>query len=32
MEIQGVEMLIPFGGLCCIGFMNLVGVVAGLRR
>jgi hypothetical protein len=31
-EIQGAEMLIVIGGLCCVGFMNLVGVVADPQR
>jgi hypothetical protein len=25
-------MLTLFGGLCCVGFMNPIGVVAGVRR
>jgi hypothetical protein len=31
-EVQGVEMLKPADGLCCIAFINLIGVVAGVRR
>jgi hypothetical protein len=31
MENQGVEMLTLTGGLCCVGFINLVGVVAGVH-
>jgi hypothetical protein len=27
MEIQGVEILTLSGGLCCVGFIKLVGVV-----
>jgi hypothetical protein len=26
-----VKMLTHFGGLCCVGFMNTIGVVAGVR-
>jgi hypothetical protein len=29
---QGVEMLTRIGGLCCIGFINLIGVVAVVWR
>jgi hypothetical protein len=29
-QIQGVQMLTLIGGLFCVGFINLVGVVAGL--
>jgi hypothetical protein len=32
MEIQGVEMLTLMGGLCCIGFVNPIGVAAGVWR
>jgi hypothetical protein len=31
-EIQGVNMLTLFDGLCCVGFLNPIGVVAGVRR
>jgi hypothetical protein len=31
-EIQDVKMLILFGGLSCIGFINPIGVVAGVWR
>jgi hypothetical protein len=31
-EIQGVEMLTPVVGFCCDGFINPIGVVAGVRR
>jgi hypothetical protein len=27
-----VKMLALFGGLCCVGFINLIGVVAGVRK
>jgi hypothetical protein len=27
-----VKMLTLFGGLCCVGIMNPVGVVAGVQR
>jgi hypothetical protein len=30
--IEGVEMLTLIGGLCCVGFINPVGVDAGVRR
>jgi hypothetical protein len=29
---QGVEMLTPFGGLCCGGFINLTGVFVGIQK
>jgi hypothetical protein len=32
MDIQGVEMLTLIGGLCCVGFINPIGVVAGVWR
>jgi hypothetical protein len=32
MDIQGVKMLALIGGLCCVGFMNPIDVVAGVRR
>jgi hypothetical protein len=31
-KIQGVEMLTLIGGLCCVGFVSPVGVVAGVFR
>jgi hypothetical protein len=31
-EIQGVEILTLIGGLCFVGFVNPIGVVAGVRR
>jgi hypothetical protein len=31
-EIQCVETLIRIGGLCCVAFINLIVVVAGVRR
>jgi hypothetical protein len=31
-EFRGVKMLTPFGGLCCAGFINPIGVAAGVRR
>jgi hypothetical protein len=31
-EIQGVKMLTRLGGMCCDGFINLAGVVAGVQR
>jgi hypothetical protein len=31
-EIEGVEMLTLVGGLCYVGFINPVGVDAGVRR
>jgi hypothetical protein len=29
---QDVKMLTLLGGLCCVGFINLVGVTARVRR
>jgi hypothetical protein len=29
-EIQSVEILTVFDGLCCVGFINPTGVVAGV--
>jgi hypothetical protein len=31
-EIQGVEILTLIGGLCFVGFINPIGVVAGVQR
>jgi hypothetical protein len=31
-EVQGVETPAPIRGLCCLGFVNPVGVVAGVPR
>jgi hypothetical protein len=30
-KIQGVEILTLFGGLCCVGFTNTIGIVAGVQ-
>jgi hypothetical protein len=32
MEIHYVDMLILIGGSCCVGFINPIGVLAGVRR
>jgi hypothetical protein len=32
MEVQGVEMLTVIGDLCCIGFINPIGVIADVQR
>jgi hypothetical protein len=31
-EIQSAKMLTLIGGLFCVGFINPIGVVAGIRR
>jgi hypothetical protein len=31
-EIQGMDMLTAMDDLCCGGFINLIGVVAGVGR